>query len=70
MVAFIGLVACGGGSTASVHFMGRFDPSDPAGPRFSFSGSQLSARFEGPSLRVTLAEEGANQYSVRVDGQE
>jgi lysophospholipase L1-like esterase len=70
IVAFIGLAACGGSNTATVHFMGRFDPSDPAGPRFSFSGSQISTRFDGSSLRVTLAEEGANQYSVRVDGQE
>jgi lysophospholipase L1-like esterase len=71
------LGACVGGAgchataaLAPVHLVGRFDASDPAGPRYSFAGSRLVTRFEGASLRVRLAENGPNQYSVRIDGGE
>jgi lysophospholipase L1-like esterase len=75
--AFLLLGACAGGAghvapaaLAPVHLVGRFDTSDPAGPRFSFAGSRLVTRFEGASLRVRLVESGPNRYSVRIDGGE
>ncbi len=70
------LSGCGQGTTpppppsGAVLFMGRFDTSDPARPRFSFSGSRVVTRFDGSELRVRLAEAGPNRYGVRVDGAE
>jgi lysophospholipase L1-like esterase len=55
-----------GGMTAQ--FLGRFDASDPAGPRFAWSASAISARFSGPSLSVRLRDDGYNQLQVVVDG--
>jgi lysophospholipase L1-like esterase len=50
----------------AVRFVGRFDTSDPAGPRFAWSGSGMIARFSGTSVGVRLA--GNQQYTVVVDG--
>jgi len=50
----------------AVRFVGRFDTSDPAGPRFAWSGSGMLARFSGTSVGVRLT--GNQQYTVVVDG--
>jgi lysophospholipase L1-like esterase len=52
--------------TPALRFVGRFDTSDPAGPRFAWSGSGILARFSGTSVGVRLA--GAQQYTVLIDG--
>jgi lysophospholipase L1-like esterase len=72
--------ACAAGQAASacqspkplqgVHLVGRFEVSDPAGPRYSFAGSRVVTRFVGAELRVRLVEPGPVLYSVRVDGHE
>jgi hypothetical protein len=51
-----------------VRFVGRFDGSDPAGPRFAWSGSGILARFSGTAVGVRLA--GGQQYTVLIDGVE
>ena len=54
------------GGTPAVRFVGRFDRSDLAGPRFAWSGSGMIARFSGTSVGVKLG--GAQQYTVLIDG--
>lgn len=51
-----------------VRFMGRFDTSDAAGPRFAWPGSAISAHFSGASISVRLRDEGNNQFQIIVDG--
>ncbi len=53
----------------TVHFMGRFDMSDPAGPRFAWSGSGIETRFQGTAIDVRLHDVGGNEFQVVVDGQ-
>jgi lysophospholipase L1-like esterase len=52
---------------AAVRFIARVDRSDPAGPRFAWSGSTVLARFTGSSIGVRLRGP-ANYYDVRLDG--
>jgi lysophospholipase L1-like esterase len=52
---------------ASVRFIGRVDRSDPAGPRFSWPGTSIVARFSGPSVAVRLRDPG-NFFQVVLDG--
>lgn len=49
-------------------FLGRFDFSDPAGPRFSWSGSAIVVRFTGPRVSITLDDNGWNWFEVEIDG--
>src|SRR5215212_7525322 len=51
----------------AVRFIGRVDRSDPAGPRFSWPGTTVVARFTGPSIGVRLRDPG-NFFQVSVDG--
>src|SRR5690348_9388006 len=39
---------------AEVRFVARVDRTDPAGPRFAWSGSTILARFTGASIGVRL----------------
>jgi lysophospholipase L1-like esterase len=52
---------------AAVRFVGRVDRSDPAGPRFTWSGSAVLARFTGTSVGVRLRDNG-NRFHVILDG--
>jgi len=54
-----------------IHYEGRWDTSDPAGPRCSWSASMVRVKFSGPALDVDLAESNGtrDQYEVVVDGQ-
>ncbi|MFN2547555.1 MAG: SGNH/GDSL hydrolase family protein [Myxococcales bacterium] len=64
---------------AQLHFEGRFDGSDPSGPRFEWPGSTVWLRFDGTGAKVTLSEQSLetdeyghaahNWYDVFVDGQ-
>ncbi len=51
-----------------LHYVGRLDPRDPAGPRFDWSGSAIVARFEGTTISARLATSGADRVQVVVDG--
>jgi lysophospholipase L1-like esterase len=55
-----------GAASPAVRLVGRMDKSDPAGPRFAWSGSGVVARFSGTSVGVQLA--GGQQYTVVIDG--
>lgn len=54
--------------TAPIHFIGRFDTQDPAGPSFGWPGSAILTRFSGTGLDVKLHDNGTNQFSVVIDG--
>ena len=55
-------------------FVGRFDTTDPAGPKAAWPGTRIIARFDGTKVSVKLKEhaetwmEGAPSYwEVRID---
>lgn len=69
----------GGGSTdgatdaapavlSTIHFLGRFDTRDPAGPRFAWPGTGIAATFQGTGIQITLSDTGSNYLVVVVDG--
>jgi lysophospholipase L1-like esterase len=51
----------------TVHFIGRFDTTDPAGPRFAWPGSAITARFTGTGIAGTFEDDGTNLLDVIVD---
>lgn len=53
----------------AVHFVGRVDTSDPAGPRFAWSGTGVVASFSGTSVTLRLDDTGSNQFTVVLDGE-
>lgn len=54
---------------AAVHYVGRYDTTDPKGPRANWPGSSATYRFEGTGLTVTLDESGGlSHFDVLVDG--
>jgi lysophospholipase L1-like esterase len=48
-------------------FIGRFDFSDPAGPRFAWSTSTVKARFQGTEASASLKSNGDNWFNVIID---
>ena len=58
--------SCSGTTTSAVKFHGRFDYTNPAAPRYSWSGSSVSAQFSGTSISVTLNESDARVYYAYV----
>lgn len=56
-----------GAPTATIHFLGRFDTRDPAGPRFAWSGSAIAATFRGTGIQATLTDTGTNYFAVVID---
>ena len=55
----------GGGG---IRYVGRFDTSDAAGPRFAWSGSRILANFSGTSVSAKLEDSGSNFFAVLIDG--
>jgi lysophospholipase L1-like esterase len=51
-----------------VRFIGRFDMSDPARPRFAWSGSAIATSFAASSLHVRLKDTGYDELQVVLDG--
>ncbi|MDB5940316.1 MAG: hypothetical protein JWP77_2680 [Polaromonas sp.] len=58
--------SCSAATTSAVKFHGRFDYTNPAAPRYSWSGSSMSAQFSGTSISVTLNESDARVYYAYV----
>ncbi len=50
-----------------VHFIGRFDTTDPKHPLFAFPGTAISTRFTGTGIDVALADSGKNWFDVFID---
>jgi lysophospholipase L1-like esterase len=55
-------------TVATVHYLGRFDWRDPAGPRFAWPGTGIAATFLGTGLQATLADTGHDILAVAIDG--
>lgn len=51
-----------------IHYGGRWDRRDPAGPRAAWPGSAVTVRFRGTRLNAVVHEPNANRYEVFVDG--
>ena len=60
--------ADGGVVAADVRWLGRVALTDPARPRFAWSGTGFVARFTGDSLAVRLANDDAFVFKAVVDG--
>lgn len=58
------------GAMRDIHYIGRFDLSDPLAPRFGFPGSTIIARFSGTTLQAQFDDDGPNYFSVWIDGVE
>jgi lysophospholipase L1-like esterase len=54
-------------SAPGILFQGRFDMSDPAQPKFAWSGSQIIISFTASSIAVRLSANGI-RFRVSVDG--
>lgn len=55
--------------TPGIKYLGRFDFSDPAGPRFAWTASTISANFEGTEVKATIKSQGDNWFNVIIDGE-
>ena len=55
--------------SATPRFVGRFDFSDPAGPRFAWSTSTIEASFTGTGLSMNLRAAPLDPHDVKIDGQ-
>lgn len=53
---------------SKVLFIGRFDTSDPAGPKFSWGTTTIKAAFHGTGISVNLKSTGDNWFEVIIDG--
>lgn len=53
---------------ATIHYLGRFDTRDPAGPRFAWPGTAIAATFEGTGIQARLTDTGTNYLTVVIDG--
>ena len=51
-----------------VRYIGRFDFSDFAGPKFAWSGSTITANFDGTEAKATIKSQGDNWFNIIVDG--
>ncbi len=51
-----------------VQYIGRFDNSDPAGPKFAWSASTIKANFTGTGISAKLKSSGDNYFNVIIDG--
>jgi lysophospholipase L1-like esterase len=53
---------------ATIHYLGRFDTRDAAGPRFAWPGTAIAATFQGTGIQATLSDTGTNYLVVALDG--
>jgi lysophospholipase L1-like esterase len=55
-------------TTPGVLYVGRFDTSDPAGPKFAWSASTIKANFQGTGISAKIKSTGDNWFNVVIDG--
>ena len=60
-------VDAAGNPLEPLHFIGRFDRSDPRAPVFEWSGSAIWTRFAGTRISVQLGG-SANDFELEIDG--
>jgi lysophospholipase L1-like esterase len=53
---------------SNVLFIGRFDTSNPTGPKFSWGTTTIKAAFQGTGIKVNLKSTGDNWFEVIIDG--
>jgi lysophospholipase L1-like esterase len=53
---------------SGVLLIGRFETSDPAGPKFDWSATTIKASFQGTEASAKLSSTGDNWFNVIVDG--
>ena len=53
---------------ADIHYLGRFDRSNPDSPGFSWPGTAIVTRFSGTGIDVNLHDDGHNFFAVSIDG--
>jgi lysophospholipase L1-like esterase len=58
----------GSSTTATIHYLGRFDTRDPAGPRFAWPGTAIAATFQGTGIQAILSDTGTNYLVAAIDG--
>jgi lysophospholipase L1-like esterase len=58
----------GPSTQATIHYLGRFDTRDPAGPRFAWPGTAITATFQGTGIQATLSDTGSNYLVAVIDG--
>jgi len=56
-------------SDRNIHYVGRFDTSDPENPVCAWSNSAAVIRFNGTSLNALLKDTGSDRVQVVIDGQ-
>ena len=54
--------------SSSVLYVGRFNTTDPAGPRYAWSGTTIKANFSGTGISANLISSGDNWFNVIIDG--
>ncbi len=52
----------------NVLYIGRFNTSDPAGPKSAWSATTIKANFTGTGISANLVSTGDNWYNVVIDG--
>ena len=57
-----------GPALAEVHFVGRFDTTNPSAPAFAFPGSAIMARFFGTGVDADLDTNGGDVFAIVIDG--
>jgi len=53
---------------SDVLLIGRFETSDPAGPKFGWSATTIKANFQGTEVSIMLTSTGDNWINVIIDG--
>lgn len=54
--------------SSNVLYVGRFNTTDPVGPRYAWSGSSIKANFSGTGISANLTSSGDNWFNVIIDG--
>lgn len=55
-------------ATAPFHVIGRVDRRDATGPRFSWSGTTIKAKFKGTGVTARIRDTGNDFFDVVIDG--
>ena len=51
-----------------VRYVGRYDDTDPAGPRCAWPASSVTLKFRGTALNAVLNDTDADRWQIEIDG--